>query len=320
MTAHGIESNLVEEVFLLLRQAFFQLDGSPVVYTLRDKANTQDDPFDELVHGLLSERLAPGTVCRKAPGPLITPDLVVLRKALCDGVSREVLTRDLSLVFAVEVKKLERGRGGSVARASGADFNTTPPCGLVRVYDRRGGPLDIRGFYLFVCQEPVPEVPGSYCLTALALCDGNLLNEDFELYRSIIGERTKQIGLGTYRDGANRVRPMMIFGNPLGITRLDREVTLVLSDADPLLHVPRLRRVGTIRRTIPRLPSEHDPDVDAPAVVQEESVRAFGCYRVADDVPAEFVDFDLRDPFPTPARDERTQPRGRFHLDVLPGV
>jgi hypothetical protein len=33
-------------------------------------------------------------------------------------------------------------------------------------------------------------------LTALCLVDGNVLNEDFDLYLSITGEREKRIGLG----------------------------------------------------------------------------------------------------------------------------
>ena len=54
---------------------------------------------------------------------------------------------------------------------------------------------------------------------------------------SLAGERTKEIGLGTYGDGANRNRPMVIFANPLGSDVLDRKITLVherrdLADAD----------------------------------------------------------------------------------------
>ena len=57
-------------------------------------------------------------------------------------------------------------------------------------------------------------------ITAFALVDGNLLNEDFDLYLGVTGERTKRIGLGTFADGADRARPMLIFGNPLGIPQL----------------------------------------------------------------------------------------------------
>ena len=33
------------------------------------------------------------------------------------------------------------------------DYNSTPPCKTVRVYAATKTALDIRGFYLFVCQE-----------------------------------------------------------------------------------------------------------------------------------------------------------------------
>jgi hypothetical protein len=86
-------------------------------------------------------------------------------------------------------------------------------------------------------------------LSALALCDGNLLNRDFAYYLSVVGERTKQIGLGTYSDGANRSRPMLIFANPLGIAPLDHSVTLVHERGDLESEWPELVRVGILRRT-----------------------------------------------------------------------
>lgn len=294
-------SDLLAEMFVVLREAFFREDAVPKAYQLRDKRNTQDDPFDERVHRVLSKGLPAGTLCVKAAGPLITPDLVITRPALCGGVSRAALLGDLTRIAALEVKKLERTRGGAIARPSGMDYNTTPPCGTVRVYDRDGRPLDIRGFYLFVCQEPVEGTPRGYRLSALVLCDGNLLNADFEYYLSIVGERIKEIGLGTYGDGANRTRPMLIFANPLGAAELDRKATLIHPGSDLHHRFPQLRRVGLIRRTIPA-----------------GGQRQFHCYRVGHDVPAEHRDFELVDPFPLPAREERTQPRGRFRLDVRP--
>jgi hypothetical protein len=202
----------------------------------------------------------------------------------------------------LEVKKLERAEGGTVARASGMDYNTTPPCGTVRVYDGAGQPLDIRGFYLFVCQEKVPGERRQYRLSALVLCDGNLLNSDFDYYLSIVGERTKQVGLGTYGNGANRTRPMLIFANPLGVSLLDRTCTLVHSLADLEKGFAPLCRVGVIRRSLPD--GRHSD---------------FHAYRLKSDVPSAHTLFDLVDPFPTPARTEKTQPRGRFRVDVQPG-
>jgi len=304
MSSQPPPSDLPAEIFLLLRRAFFAADTSPLPYPLRDKGSTQDDPFDEYVHRLLQDRLSPGVVCEKAPGQLISPDLVVLRPDRCNNSSRESLASDLTSVVAVEVKKLERAAGtGKIARASGMDYNTTPPCGTVRVYDRSGQPLDVRGFYLFVSQGLAAAEPRAYALSALVLCDGNILNEDFDLYLSIVGRRTKQIDLGTYGDGLNRQRPMLVFSNPLGVTELDRKVTLVHSRPDLEQQFSQLRRVGTISRT-PRQDDDASPN---PA-------REFYCYRLRADVPAEHVEFALKDPFPKPQRSVETQGRGRFVL------
>jgi hypothetical protein len=181
------------------------------------------------------------------------------------------------------------------------DYNTTPPCGTVRVYDLRGAALDIRGFYLFVCQEAVRNQSGKYQLSSLVLCDGNLLNEDFNYYLSIVGERVKEIGLGTYGNGANRSRPMLIFSNPLNTLHLDHSVTLIHPRDDLERDVSQLKQVGIIKRTM-----------------QQGGTSVFYCYRFADDVPEDHRQFELLDPFPLPARTEKTQPRGRFRLNLQP--
>lgn len=294
-------TDITAEVFLILRSTFFDGNMQPRNYPLRDKRNAQDDPFDEYVHKLLSEQLQSGTICVKAPGPLITPDFVVVCPAMCNGVSRTMLASDLSRIIGVEVKKLERIRGGEVARSSGMDYNTTPPCGMVRVYDESKHILDIRSFYLFVCQSAVPDQTGQYRLSALALCDGNLLNSDFAYYLSVVGARSKKLGLGTYRDGADRSRPMLIFPNPLGVPELDHEITLVHPRVDLENEFPQLLRVGLIKRTVPL-----------------EETREFHCYRLRNDVQTASTHFELTDPFPSPNRTEKTQPRGRFRVPVKP--
>jgi hypothetical protein len=295
-------TDLTAEAFLVLRNSFFSPSPIPKPYDLRDKRNTQDDPLDEYIHKILSEdrELSRGTHCSKASGPLITPDLVLFRTSLCQGALRADLRADLSRIVGIEVKKLER-HGGAIARASGMDFNTTPPCGTVRVYDPKARPIDIRGFYLFVCQEPVTAQANRFSLTAMVLCDGNLLNADFELYLTIVGVRTKQIGLGTYRDGANRTRPMLIFANPLGVDALDHQVTLIHARGDLEREFPDLRRVGLIHRT-----------------TGQGASAAFHCYRARTDVAKGQRLFELTDPFPTPTRTERTQIRGRFRIALEP--
>ncbi len=287
--------DLVTRAFLALREHFFDAGGRPIAFTLRPKRNTQDDPFDEMLANDVLEDLS-GIVCERSSGPLITPDMVLYRRELCEGRASGSLADAFDSIVGLEVKKLERTAQGTVARASGLDYNTTPPCGRVRVYDRAGAALDIRGFYLFVCLEPAGS--SKVALTALALVDGDLLNSDFDLYLSIVGQRAKRIGLGTYGDGADRARPMLIFGNPLGVPQLSHGACLVHPAADLDGTATGLRRVFAIERTLPGGGS-----------------RAFSCYRLAADVPRGFKAELLRDPFSTPGRrSERTSPRGRFKL------
>ena len=151
--------------------------------------------------------------------------------------------------------------------------------------------------FLFVCLEPLPRTSDRVILSAFALVDGNVLNEDFELYLSITGERTKRIGLGTFSDGADRARPMLIFANPLGISELDRTATLIHAD-DALSESFRdLTPVFTLKRS-----------------VSGDEARVFSCYRDRRDASNDDPLLELADPFPTPARDTRTRPRGRFTL------
>ena len=133
-------------------------------------------------------------------------------------------------------------------------------------------------------------------MSALALVDGNLLNTDFTLYLNIVGERQKRIGLGSYADGADRARPMLIFANPLGAKALDHNISLIHPSAS--LEDSRLRLVYEIERYLP----------DA------KSKNRFYCYRLSSDVPQKWQVSSLKDPFPMPSRDSRTRPRGRFKL------
>lgn len=298
MNPRLVLTDLIIESFLILRNSFFSKGPKPRPFRIRDKRNTQDDPLDEYIHRLLSSQLPSDVDCFKAPGPLITPDLVVLRPEVCKMTAKATLALSLTHIVAIEVKKLQRTKSGTIARPSGMDYNTTPPCGTVRVYDSRGASLDVRGFYLFVCQEAVPRQAGKYQLSALALCDGNLLNEDFDYYLSIVGARVKEIGLGTYGNGANRARPMLIFSNPLSTRQLDHGVTLIHSRDDLERDIAQLRKVGIIKRT-----------------VQQRGAKAFYCYRLANDVPENYESFELLNPFPLPTRTVKTQPRGRFRLN-----
>ena len=265
------------------------LDRLPFLETLRQ--------LDEHISKILKAGLK-NADCVKASGPLITPDLVLLRPELCRGISNFILHNDLTRIVGIEVKKLERTGTGIVARASGLDYNTTPPCGIIRVYDVENRPVDIRGFYLFVCQEPISGRINTYQLTAMVLCDGNVLNQDFSLYLSAVGQREKKIHLGSYKNGADRTRPMFIFANPLGTPELDHFATLVHPSQDLESSNQDLKLVYRLLRS------------------SEKKEHEFYCYRVKSDIPQVHTVIDLKDPFPTPFRMTRTQNRGRFRLPV----
>jgi hypothetical protein len=293
-------ADLTIEAFTILREHFFDQIGVPKPFTLREKRNTQDNPLDEYICGVLRNRLQ-DSECVPAPGPLINPDLVLLRPEQCNSVSRAALRGDLTRIVGIEIKKLERMKSGSVARRSGLDYNTTPPCGTIRVYDANEKPLDIRGFYLFVCQEQEPSGESTHRLSALVLCDGNVLNGDFDLYLAAVGQREKEIGLGTYGNGVNRDRPMFILANPLGIPELDKAVTLIHPDSTLAESETGLRMAYRLIRAA------------------KGRGRVFCCYRLASDIEAGHSMTDLKNPFPTPlSRSTRTQGRGRFRLSIEP--
>jgi hypothetical protein len=286
-------SNLIIEMFLLLREKFFQDNMQPIPFYLRDKRNTQDDPLDEYISNILADGFKDAK-CLRSPGPLISPDFVLYRPDRCEGETNATLKDDLSRIVAIEVKKLERSNRGHVARMTGLDYNTTPPCGKVRVYAASDKPLDIRGFYLFVVQEKVDI--SKYFLSSLVLCDGNILNEDFDLYLSIISQREKEIGLGTFGNGANRNRPMLIFANPLGSPQLDRNATLIIEQISD----SRLKLAYNIERK-----------------TKNDDKRVFYAYRKKNDISTEWQVQTLNDPFPQPQkRVSITQSRGRFRIPL----
>jgi len=223
--------------------------------------------------------------------------MVLYRPDRCTGTDPLAFANDGDRIVGIEVKKLERTAQGRVARASGLDYNSTPPCGRVRVYDAAGRAGDIRGFYLFLCLEQAPAGAEGVVISALCLVDGNALNEDFDLYLSITGERKKRIGLGTYGDGADRARPMLIFADPLGVAALDHRAMLIHPDASLSRSTPDLALAYRLHRPLP-----------------DGNVRTFHCYRTRSDTPRDWLVSDLRDPFPVPTRDPRTRPRGRFKL------
>ena len=288
--------NLPLKVFTILRQVFFDDKGESIPFPLRPKNNTQDDPFDEYIVDVLKQGLLPlGVGCQKASGPLISPDFVVYQSKV--DLSSDTITNNPTKVIGVEVKKLERGANGQIARPSGLDYNTTPPCGKVRIYSNRNEELHIKAFYLFACLER--SVTGQFFVSAMTLCDGSILNDDFEFYMEITGGREKGINLGTYGDGANRNRPMLIFSNPLGSKILDRRISLISGldlsgESDNILLAWELYRKDKF-----------------------ENQHKFYAYLDSRDIPIDHAVVPIHEPFPTPVRRvAETQGRGKFKLTI----
>lgn len=287
-------TNLALKTFMVLREHFYDDDANPKRFQLREKRNTQDDPFDEYICDVLRDGLkSQNAHCQKSSGPLISPDMAIYK----DGVdlSNPNTENNSDEVIGIEVKKLERGKNGKIARATGLDYNSTPPCGKIRVYTEDDKPIIIKGFYLFACLET--EKNGANYVSAMTLCDGSILNDDFDLYMQITGEREKGINLGTYGDGANRNRPMLIFSNPLGAPIMDKKVTLI-SELDLLGQVGNIGLTWKFQRK-----------------GNDGKNHIFFVYKDKKDIPDDHQVEVVNEPFPTPEkRVTETQGRGHFKL------
>ncbi|MEU3030359.1 hypothetical protein ACPCBC_24540 [Streptomyces incarnatus] len=282
--------------FTILSEAFFDDRGRSVPFQLRDKRNTQDDPFDEYVADLLHEQLPAEAIVLRADKPLVSPDAVIARPEEYELLRQGGVDYDPGAIFGLEVKKVDLGRNGKPARSTGLDYNSTPPCATVRVYAEDGNEIRIPGFYLFVALQGNEE-GGMVQVHSMALVAGAALNKDVDLYDRITGTRTKQIGLGTYGDGANRVRPMLLFSNPLGWEWMLGAATLI-SERNDLADDPSLAHVRDMTRTV----SPGVPEI-------------FHCYRLSKLSPP--VEETAHNPFPQPLkRKEETAQRGRFEIDL----
>ncbi|WP_157251979.1 hypothetical protein [Nonomuraea typhae] len=290
-------ADLPASVFAILAQEFFDTTGAPVPFSLAGKGNTQDDPFDRHVAEILKDRLPADSLVVSAHKPLVSPDVVIARPEEYDLLTQGGADYDTRAIFGLEVKKVNLTANRTSARGSGMDYNTTPPCATIRVYTNRGKEIRIPGFYLFVVLEKALS-PGDVFVHSLALVAGAALNKDVELYDKVTGRRKKAIDLGTYGDGLDRQRPMLVFSNPLGWSWMLNAATLI-SERDDLAMEQPITLVREIVRTT-RL-----PDV----------AETFHCYRLSALHPA--LEEPAVDPFPQPKnRTEETTPRGRFVVNM----
>ncbi|MBP2017732.1 hypothetical protein J2Z79_001117 [Symbiobacterium terraclitae] len=292
-----MEGDLAVKVFGVLHAAFFDAQGKPIPFFLREKANTQSDPLDEHISELITGAIK-GVECFKA-GSITSPDLAILDSSVLQGTWKESDLQDLNKALAIEVKKVERGRNGVVARATGMDYNSTPPSSHVYLYDKNDRAFMVRCFYLFVSTEAAADKKNTI-VTALTLCDGAALNTDVDLYKQIVAPRDKQTDVGSYGEGAIRNRPMLIFPNPLGVDWLDRTPSLIHPAPDLERVDGRLRRICTIKRTL--------------AGTDGKEFNTFYCYQDSD-LSTYKGAAEVTDPFPTPKERQQGR-RGKFRVPV----
>lgn len=288
-------------VFKVLTDFFFDDEGEGVNFSLKNKKNgKQDDPFDEKIIEILSKGLPANTQCVASTGKLISPDLAVMVKN-----ATAAKLPHLETCLGIEVKKLQKGKTGKSPRASSMDFNSTPPSPLVKVYSSSGEELLIHCFYLVVSLSE--SKPKKYKLESMCLCDGKAINDDVKLYNIITGKRKKSIDLGTYGDGANRNRPMMLFGNPLSQDSSLGKSLLIHSNDFECGGEDRVVKVGGFKREIFQ---KFEGDIEP----QGKEFNEFYYYGLEKHYKFEKI---TKSPFKAPLnRTEDTIQRGRFLLPI----
>lgn len=228
-------------------------------------------------------------------------------------------TLDTTRACGLEVKRFEK----LSSRSTGMDFNTTPPCGTIRVYNSSFQKIEIPGFYAFAVVEIIGD---KSAVTTFALVDGDAINNDKALYDLAVSPRTKEIDLGSYGDGMNRQRPMYVFPNPLSWDWLAGRMALIHRRGD--LAGDGLIRVAEIQRKVPASPGDDATRASGEGltevtsgVVPAASTADFHCYIVEQDATRLGFDGDIAtitDPFRVPkTRVAATSQRGRFILRAL---
>jgi hypothetical protein len=287
--------DLATAAFVALAETFFESDAQPTPFSLRDKRNTQDDPLDVHIKDVLEKRLPSPFRVLSSGKPLVSPDLIVARPEETRALLAGETEPDGNRMIAIEVKKLGWSAGGP-ARATGLDYNSTPPSSMVKVEAANGTTLWVPSYYLFVIVRSQTDLMST--IQTLVLVTGAALNDDLTLYERATGVRQKSIGLGTYADGIDRERPMFVFANPLGWRWLGNSATLIHSRAD-LESEQRVVRVRKMERS-----------------AVDDTRRSFWCYRT---LPLGHGDdcTDALDPFPMPLkRTTETTRRGRFKINL----
>jgi hypothetical protein len=224
----------------LCEGVFVDEAGKPVknpTITLDEKRTTQDDPFDRWLADTIKRLDLPGLQVFTS-GPLTHPD-IVLQTSIVPG----------SPFVGIEVKKLNADEKGRDPRGMTIDFNSTAPCGTFRVYRPDDTPLDIPGYYIFVLLDHRIQSRSRNILTFI-LSDGDLLNDDFDLYLASKTLNESTYDHGPYGEGSVRGRMMYVYPNPLDskITALSGEVSLIHESGNLHQILPELRLLYRVSR------------------------------------------------------------------------
>lgn len=234
-------ADITPDLFLYFCNNFF-IDGTgnfinnPVIQ-LNPKITRQDDPFDKWIAENAANLNLPNLKIHTS-GPLIHPDVVIEHK------------KDNTLDYlGVEIKKLNATDKGKDPRGVTLDYNSTIPCGTLRIYRRNREYLDIKGYYLFVLLDQ-NQAELERQVFNFIFCDGDLLNDDFELHQRSKTSNISEYGIGSYAEASVRHRDMYNFPNPLdsNIPELADQVSLIHESGDLENRYPDLVKTHSIKR------------------------------------------------------------------------
>lgn len=208
------------------------------IYSQVDK---QDDPFDLFVEEKLSR------LSSARGGKNTSPDIILTQGNWTDVVEKGHVDNIPVILPVVGVEnKVVRKEPGKNARVSSLDYNSTPPTPWMKV-SRGGKEVFVEACYLFgILSEK--NTDGERRLEGVTIVPGELLNGNAILYMRATGSRTKEIGLGTHGDIANRNRPMFVGPNPLSCEKLQSIFSFFHKRSDLSDYFPHWKKIGTMVR------------------------------------------------------------------------
>lgn len=228
----------MDQFLQVIEKEVFRKYFNEEIYSQVDK---QDDPFDLFVE----EKLIHLSSVRG--GQNTSPDIVLTNGKWKDVVeSGTVLT--IPVIFPVVgiENKVVRHNPGRKARVSSLDYNSTPPTPWMKV-SRGGKEVFVEACYLFGILSEQNE-DGERRLEGVTIVPGGLLNANATLYMQATGTRTKEIGLGTHKDIANRNRPMFVGPNPLSCEKLQSIFSFFHTRSDLSDDFPHWKNIGYMVR------------------------------------------------------------------------